>query len=209
MVFKKKFDIAISIGNNCQCRRHIDRVLYDGKNTVGAHVFDGLVTPPDSVIRLLATGFDGAFAINNLSIQTLPNGVDKVFDNFSGISSPHFFKSDENHKLSHASIREQYPELKIKFNYLVDKTINLLKSDQKILLVLKGTVPDITLLKIIDVLKTKYRTNSFKILSCSGNPTRLKHPAIIPRMLKEDPWPGNDFSWDSCFKKIVIKKPKN
>jgi len=225
-----KFDIAISIGRNCQSRYQISRTLYIRKhgtdsgfflgnnrntsNDFGTHFFDWSVTPVDGLIKILDSDFKGVFRIENLDVTNRNNGKAQVIDRLTGLKYLHDFPYGKQGTINSEELPFYYPRVKEKYDYLVGKTKRLLASNNNILFVLCGRARDVQLKEIIRLLEKK--TSKFTILYLPwtnknfreiGNDLQ-QHPRIIYRPIIKEAYPGNNICWEQAFSGIEIMQPK-
>lgn len=225
----EKFDVAISVGFNCQSRYHISRVLFDRNKKYssesficneqnstnydfGTFLWDWQVNPLSTIINILNNKFENIFNLENLEIVT-KGDFQCVLD--KAIGSLHYHTFEKLHKGigTYDDLIKVYPKAKEKSDYLVRKTYSVIKSNKKILFVLTGChkLSDINLL--IEALK-KYTTN-FKILYTPWNNHPLyKHynnyeelkdnQKIIFQPIMYESYPGNNDDWDKAFKNIIF-----
>jgi uncharacterized CHY-type Zn-finger protein len=227
------FDIAISCGYNCQSRYHISRILYERhflKNKefsirendrtnfdYGSFLWDWSVTPITSVIYTLQNNFSNVLLLENLSIED-NNNHQIVVDNQTGCLYYHTFKDTINKSLTYEKLQRQYPSVRAKINYLINKTKTTLQSEQKILFVLTGAH------RLKDIKKLKQAilgyNRTFKILYTpwvnhkvyelfDGYKELYSDKDFIIKPILYDKYPGNVESWNDAFKDIhlALKTP--
>lgn len=229
-----KFDMAVSIGTNCQSRYHISRQLYlrqhgtcEGfvlgghKNTCndyGTHFFDWCVARIEGVIQVLKSDFDQVLLLENLEIIPLSKANNTVRDRHTGICYPHLFpfelKGERKEQINDQALSAHYVKEKEKYEYLVMKTRRLFTDPGNILFVLCGAVSDAHLEELIAVIEG--RKSDFAILYVewlNGKHAKLgehlrKHPRILYRQVVNDPYPGNKPGWERVFEGIELALPK-
>ena len=225
------FDIAISLGNSCQSRYNISRTLYlrargrddgfsIGENRksflvpdYGSFFFDWSVTPIRSVIAILNSNFKNVLELENLQINTLPNGLQTILDQATGCSYPHTFPQTEVGNCTPIILSESYGQIKEKYEYVVKKTIEVLSSDKHLLFVLNGNHSDEAVLEVCDAIELY--TEKYQLLYTpwsnwpiyGENSTLKKDSRLIIRPIKHEPYPGDFRSWDKAFDGIDLKFP--
>lgn len=222
------FDIAISLGKTCQSRYNISRTLYKNKygnddgfyvndknnKDYGTFFFDWNITPINSVVSILRNQFSGVLEIENLCIKKLNNGKQTVLDDRYGCSYPHAFPETREGNCTYESLRKSYGAVKEKYNYLIEKTVNTLLSNQVILFVLTGNHAEEEVLELCIALE--FYTSNYKILFTPWNnkseylenyQTLSNDERFIVRPIVHSPYPGNLASWDEAFDGVKLRAP--
>ncbi len=218
------FDIAISLGLNCECRYQISRVFWKRKYGVdtdfqvnlddyGTFFFDWSVTPIDGLLKTLQNDFQGVLKQDMLRIQELGDGRKTVVDDFTNIEHPHDFMGTETGDIDYESLKNQYAKVREKYDYLIDKTRKLFKSEKSILFVRCGPVTDEHLNLLIDTLDKL--TDNYNLLylpwynryQIHNDSFVLNNPKIIYGTIKHGEYPGEPEAWDQAFKPISLAIP--
>jgi hypothetical protein len=224
-----KFDIAVSLGATCQPRYHISRLLHVAKHgsdadfridenggtsqDYGSHFFDWSVTPTKGLLRVLGSDFRGVMRLANLRILQLDEGKQTVLDEATGQRYPHTFKGTQTGSLTAQELAIQYPDVKAKFDYVVDKTRRLLDSKRRILFVRCGFVPDASLAKLLALLGA--RVADFSLLyvpwsrTAEENDPSVMDRRVIHRPSEHAPYPGSSAAWTRAFEGISLAPPSS
>jgi hypothetical protein len=222
-----KFDIAISLGANCQPRYHIARHLHVAKHgndtdfridehgqtseDYGSHFFDWSVTPTQGLLKVLRSDFSGVMQLANLRIRRLDGGIQTVLDEATGQKYPHTFKGTQTGSLTRQDLEFQYPQVKAKFDHVVGKTRRLLDSGRRILFVRCGFLPDSLLLKLLALLGA--RVTDFSLLYVPWSPSpkmndlSVMDARVIHRPGERAPYPGSCAAWTKAFEGISLAPP--
>ncbi|MGB7401728.1 MAG: hypothetical protein WA916_04075 [Arcobacter sp.] len=226
-----KFDVAISIGFNCQSRYHISRIMFNRnkKQTTnnfkcnenhnldydyGTFLWDWQVNPLSTIINVLNNEFENVFNLGNLEI--IEKGEFQcVLDKATGSLHYHTFSKQSTKNLTYDDLKKEFPKIKEKSDYLVQKTYSVIKSNKKILFVLTGChkLSDIKLL--VESLE-KYTIN-FKILYTPWKNHSLyshynsydilkNNTKIILHPIRYEKYPGCSKDWDEAFQNIEFNK---
>ncbi len=225
------FDIALSIGMDCQCRYNISRTLYiqangnddqffigrNRKNVVdyGSFFFDWNRTPIRSAISILSSRFEGVLELPNLHINELPNGNQTVIDKETGCSYRHIFSKTQSGTCTSNDIYKEYEAIKQKYDYVKKKTLDVLTSEKNILFVLTGNHPHYDVLELCDVL-SEFTENYMLLYTPWKNKYGYKKQSLLDQDLRiiispilHAPYPGDFKSWDHAFKDIHLKTPNH
>lgn len=221
-----KFDLAISIGINCQCRYNISRTLYRNafgsdkgfrigskllaEIDYGSFFFDWSVTPIHSAISVFENAFEGVLKCDNLQLRELADGTQTVVDVASGCEYPHTFPKTNVGKCSYELINSSFEEVSKKYMYVADKTLQALHSNAQILFVLTGNHASGDLCDVL----SRYTCN-FQVLytpwenmpGFSGMP--IQNPKVIQRPIQYAKYPGNLESWNIALHGIKLQRPKS
>lgn len=218
-----KFDIAISLGMNCQSRYNILRTIYlrennslDGfvlgvgvksPNDYGTFFFDWCITPISSLIFILENEFSNVLEYNNLEIKA------GVLDKETGCLYPHFIPGISSNELTEDILYNEYPVISKKYQYLIQKTLLEMKSQNRKLYVLNGNQKNEDIFRLVSVLK-KYSTNFMLLYAPYKNKPNydelqkdfltesLNFDKLLVRPIDHAPYPGNFSSWDEAFSGI-------
>lgn len=222
-----KFDIAVSLGASCQPRYHISRLLHVARHgddsdfrvdehgrtseDYGSHFFDWSITPTKGLLKVLGSDFSGVMQLANLRIERLEDGIQTVLDEATRQRYPHTFKGTDTGSLTEQGLAIQYPEVKAKFDYLVDKTRRLLDSRRRILFVRCGFVPDASLAKLLALLGARVADFSLLYVPWTRTP-KTNDPSVmdsrvIHRPSEYAPYPGSSASWTRAFEGITLAPP--
>ena len=227
------FDLAISLGINCQCRYHIARQLYarahsstkgftmdelniTGKDSdYGSFFFDWSVSPLASVIKLLNNGFDQVLQRKNLTIKAIDSDANTVVDTFTNFEYPHTF-THKLGKITHteAMIDKHYPQVKEKYTYLKNKTLTALHSNKNLLFVLLADSPDYERLLQLSKALEQY-TSRYKILYAPIKNSAKFHvndeiandSRFLVRPIRYQEYPGDNASWADAFTGLNLLPP--
>lgn len=244
------FDVVISLGFNCNTRYQISRILYkrqfqesDGffvgvreRNGVefrdfGAFFFDWLITSFDSLFYILESDFSDVFLRENLEIIETHDWP-ALKDRKTGVEYLHFLPWEEHDTLNECVLNERYFNEKLKVDYLINKTRNLLDGKYKVLFVYFGLASSssiIKLLKILDgrvddyhVLYLAFTDNTIKFEKLRSYCTYVKVmllklisnrffnflsvnlAKLTIKPVSYTGYPGDERVWDNAFKNIRI-----
>ncbi|AEA98904.1 hypothetical protein [Alteromonas mediterranea] len=215
----QKFQVALSLGTNCQSRYNISKAVYErqGKNPselvlgenrknvedYGTFYFDWSITPIQGLVKTLDAEFHGAFELENLELCDEPNNKKSVVDNFNGLIYPHSFPGSNDGTLTELSLRELYPQLKNKFNYLADKTLETLCSNKEKLLICNFNEPTSAVLELCNFVNQRYK--NFKLILIPHNNRGLYDNGIKGKLsnfanvevheMPYSPYPGAYTDW--------------
>ncbi|MAA72657.1 MAG: hypothetical protein CL679_13130 [Bermanella sp.] len=218
------FDIAISVGSNCQSRYNISRVLFsrysDDKKSFslqdplvksrdfGSFFFDWSVTPVHSSKQILCRDFKDVLELENLKIASLNDGTQTIIDTASGCSYPHTFPKTQTGECTTDLLEEAYPKVRDKYDYIIHKTKEVFRSEKKILCVLTGNHADNDVIELCDIIE-KLTSNFSLLYTPWENKTGFDEvdntnfdSRIIKRPIKHAPYPGDFNSWKSAFNGI-------
>ncbi len=224
------FDIAISVGSNCQSRFNISRVLFsrhsDDKKLFslqdpfvksidfGSFFFDWSVTPINSSKQILSQNFEGVLELKNLKISNLNDGSQTIIDTASGCSYPHTFPKTQVGECTTEILEKAYPKVRDKYDYVINKTKEALSSDKKILCVLTGNHADHDVIELCDIIEQL--TSNFSLLYTPWENRQGFNEIdntnydsrIIKRPIKHEPYPGDFNSWEKAFHEISFGPKK-
>lgn len=228
------FDIAISLGATCQSRYHISRTLweqyYKGKQTekfkvqmnrrsnydYGTYFFDWIISPPESVTKVLREKFSRFLNYEDLRFELMENGIKAVKDLHTGLMYIHCFEGCINGDIDYKSLKQQIFTVKKKYTYLRQKTLSLFAQKIKILFVRFGTITIKEIEELIDIFDNKYKIENYNILympwknrnSFPDDDTYfLEKEKIIYKPINWKPYPGCANSWDRAFENIILQTP--
>ncbi|MGQ8366925.1 DUF1796 family putative cysteine peptidase [Glaciecola sp. 1036] len=220
-----KFDKAVSLGLNCQCRYNISRILLNRtklkKDNVstkdpydyGTHFFDWSVSPLDSVIKILNSDFQNTFMLENLKLVPLNENEQTVLDQGSGCEYPHIFEKTKFGNCSRKDLERDFEKAKQKIDPLVDKTKALLSSNERALFVVTGNSKAQDLLNLNSAIEN-YRDSNYMILHTTWknkfgfeDSFRVENERFIVKPITHTPYPGDFNSWDEAFSDIDLELP--
>ena len=175
------FDVAISLGFNCNARYQIsrflsERVINNGpefylsdavnldeaiKQDYGTFFFDWLVTSSTALVRVIESDFDDVFLRENLKIIHTHDWP-AVLDVHTGIEYLHLLPWGRHHEMSQEVLNEIYESEYSKIQYLIDKTRKLISSEKKILFIYFGRLSIFEMYKLTSLLEK--RVKNYKLL---------------------------------------------
>ncbi len=222
-----KFDIAISLGVNCQVRYAISRILWQrsgyeeedffiwegvgNRVDYGTHYFDWCNSNAEGLLKTLKNDDpENLFNIKNLSIEDEYDGSQNIIDGFNNFIYPHIFPGCKKGTLTYENIKNE-DEAFSKITYLIKKTERVFASNKNILFVRHGRLTDAQLEELFDILKSKVK--NFSLMYSPNEDTRgkfnfselLDHPQIIFRPIPSDTnYPADMAPWEEAFKDIEL-----
>jgi hypothetical protein len=164
-----RFDIALSIGYNCQPRYQITRIVEGrvsagiglapgsarpmARRGYGTHFWDWSITPIQGAVRTLREGFGRTFLRENLTIEPGPTEASQnsVVDAYTGFKYLHEFTRSDG-RITEEAIEREYPVVRAKFLQLATKTTALLDSRKRILFVRYGPSRPSEVQELLDAL---------------------------------------------------------
>ncbi len=222
------FDTVISLGSECQARYNISRTLwfrryqtFDGfflandcssGGDWGTFLFDWSYAPDlKPLIKLLQHDLNGSFSAG-VTLKTRHDGSQTVIDCFSGLQYPHQFSGTPEGTASIASVDAELALTQEKFDYLAEKTRNLLAGDGAVLLVYCGNATDTELSELLSLLKQ--RVKNFLLLyvpwaeadAAASHQLQDEHLLIRPCRFK--PYPGDLNAWSNIFADVDFVVPE-
>jgi hypothetical protein len=208
------FNIAISLGQNCTPRFHIDRIQksrYFHKYKAHSAYFDSLARDAGHacIADLILSNF--SLKAEDFDLKML-DSIWRAYVPKYGTYFIHDFKFSSNDPAKcRVEMNAQRNKTIAKYQYLSEKFLKLLKTDLRIIFVLC----DATQLKlstadsICVALRTINPNLDFKILHLAYNNEnchRIGHPDYISLDFDNtsDTWVGNTSSYDAAFSNIWI-----
>lgn len=222
-----KFDLAISLGLNCQSSYHILRTLYlrkfgsedgfsiwtarDSGLRQGRCFFDWAVTPKLALPHLLKRQFEGAFQPRNMRLKQLENGKQTVVDDISGCTFPHDFAVNRGTTLTQEHVLSVLPEVQNRYDRIKAHTINLMRSANTKLYVLYGDFSADGLIQLFEALDRYDENYCILLLETEDDagqeiqylPSHCRD-RLIPRVVRQEPYPGNLADWENAFHGIDL-----
>ncbi len=222
-----KFDLAISLGLNCQSSYHILRTLYLRKfgSTTGFSIwtardsglgrgrcfFDWAVTPERALLHLLKQQFEGTFQPRNMRLKQLDNGKQTVVDDISGCTFPHDFAANRGNSLTQEDVLAVLPEVQDRYDRIKVYTINLMRSANAKLYVLYGNLSSDGLIDLFQMLDRYDENYSILLLETKNRDGQeLQHlplhyrDRLITRQIRQQAYPGNIEDWEKAFNGIEL-----
>lgn len=223
------FEIAMSLGTNCQCRYHISRILYIRANgsddkffigprrkevvDYGSFFFDWSFTQIKSTISILTNNFESALELENLQIVTSHNGKQTILDSKTGCRYPHTFPKTKVGEYTSELLCQSHGPIKQKYDYIIKKTQTVLKSDKNILFVLTGNHSRKDVLEVckaIELHKKDYKLLYTPWMNKPGyilDPVLAEDERVIIRPIIHEQYPGNCQSWEKAFENLDLRIP--
>ena len=220
-----KFEVAISLGLNCQAKYHILRRLYlsrfgsaDGFE-VGAlgklgitHercYFDWCVASWHAVIGALENRFAHIFEERNMRIEDFDDGRQTVIDDAYGCAFPHDFSANRGVTLTPRHVDAMLPGVREKYRHIVANTIERMSSSQSRVYLLYGNIAAHALADIFDAID-RY-DEGYRLLLAGTNPERdyrqlaPRHAErLLYRPVIHAPYPGHLESWENALQDIDL-----
>jgi hypothetical protein len=224
----KPFDVAISLGSNCQARYNISRTVwfrryhtFDGfflANNAGSggdwgtFLFDWSFLPNcKGVIKLLTHDLVGSFS-EGIEIKKQPDGGQAVVDLFSGLQYPHQFAGTLEGTATLDSVNAELLLMQEKYTYLAEKTRRALDDSEHVLFIRCGNVSDQELMELLSILKK--RVKSFLLLyvpwtDAETNITNeLQDECLLIRPCQFKEYPGDVNAWADIFADLAFTLPE-
>ena len=222
-----KFDLAISLGLNCQSSYHILHTLYrrkygstrdfsiwaarDAGLGRGRCFFDWAVTPRQALLHLVKQRFEGCFQARNMRLKQLENGRQTVVDDISGCTFPHDFAANRGKTLTQEDVIAVLPEVQQRYERITTHTITLMRSANPKLYVLYDNFSAEPLLELLQALD-RYDENYSLLLAQTEdpNPQELRYlpprdrDRLILRQVRHEPYPGHFEDWQRAFDGIEL-----
>lgn len=219
------FNKAISIGSNCQSRFNISRTLLNRTQRLnkgitknydyGSYFFDWSVTPIKSCINILQNEFQDILMWDNLEIIQLNEKEQTVLDKATGCTYPHSFPNTQIGKCNYQLLKDSYPEVKKKMDYLIEKTKKTICSDMNLLFVLTGNHAVLDLKNLGRTIDNYRNSENYKILytpwvnkvNFDESLNIKEDKRFIVRPITHEVYPGHFPSWDDAFNDIKLDLP--
>jgi hypothetical protein len=211
----KAFDLALSIGQDCRSRFHIDRIqrgVHFHKYAPYTGFFDSLCRDKGHgcVADLVASGF--ALKPADFELKKL-DGAWRAYAPQYGLFFIHDFKFSSDDPLKcEMEMDRQRDNAAAKYAYKASKFINLLKSDRRALFVLgdSGQMSVAMADRICAAFRQVNPRFDFKILHLafrSAGAAAIAHPDLLSVEVDDaaEVWSGNDAGFDAAFKGIYIE----
>jgi len=198
----------ISLGENCIVGAQIER-----RFGASGGYFNYIITPSDGLLMMLAGDLTPP-AKTSLSVGVWDT-VDSVIDLSTGIYYHHEFEfplkkySDGRRQIPFSYIEEGYESYQQKYNYLAERFLTLMRSEEHKVLVrraISGEPADLELMKNIDQLLRDLGGRNYDLV-CAHDSDLLPLRSTLGdfsyfRVEDEDhaiTWRMNDASWDRLF----------
>lgn len=221
------FDLAMSLGGNCQTRYNISRTLYlrregnlDGfrlgenantANDYGSFFFDWSISPATSVTKIIERDFTDCLSLENLRIETTPSGKFAIRDTHTGCLYPHIIPNADTENDYYHNLLTRFSVISSKYRHLAQKTKATLK-DAKLakLLVVNGHNNLAEILNLYHAISA-YAVNFSFLYAHAGaqndNTKALQDAGIIVHPIAKAPYPGDFNSWDEALSGVELKDP--
>ncbi len=207
------FDVAVSIGQDCRARFHIDRVQrarHFRSYVPRSGFFDSLCRDKGHgcVADLISTDF--ALSAKEFELKEI-DGEWRAYVPRHGLYFIHDFKFSAPDRLRRqAEMEEMRDQVIAKYSYQGDKFLKLLSSGQRILFVLSDGAQ--LTFETADALARSFRAVnrdfSFSILQiATKGVSQLEHPDVIGVEIDDTGtvWSGSDVGYDQAFKEVFIR----
>jgi len=225
------YKYVISLGTNCQSRFNISKYIYEKKektvdgfylgenrknvNDYGTFFFDWSISPIKGIISVFKNDFFELLQLENLSIREEAPGKQSVIDLKSNLIYPHSFPETNEGTLTPEKLIEYYPQVKSKYDYIINKTKNVIFSESSKLLVANGNEPTENIVELAELLNNKLNNHTFLYIQNSDryyyNPNLQAALKDIPNTIVYDmeyeKYPGNYTSWRNILSKFEFELP--
>ncbi|HSH95983.1 MAG TPA: hypothetical protein VK968_17690 [Roseimicrobium sp.] len=207
-----QFDIALSIGDMCQTRKHLTielrrRFGYDAGG--GSFFFDwtsrdqGLV----GVSRAIAEGFE--FRREDFSVRRVGARL-KAYNSRYGLYFTHDLKFEAKEPGPDADIQLEagYAALAAKYLHIGQKTRDVLASNKRVLFLVCGAVTQEEAECFAGVLQNV----DFKVLHlpfANKQQAGVQHPSFMISPIHFELWPGHAQSWAAALAPIELPEIRN
>ncbi len=174
----------------------------------GTYFFDWLITPAAACVGTINSDFKNVFDQSDLNI--MPSG--SVQNTKNGIIFQHNFTRTAG-KVLPETIKSEYEIYQSKVNYIVNKTLNLMDSNEYVIYVrVGGALNDAE--KIAEAIESRHPRHRFKVLlvtmvdSTCGNLETISDRIIRYEMNNtvekppEHKWQGDDTRWQAMLTKL-------
>ncbi|WP_162179660.1 DUF1796 family putative cysteine peptidase [Solidesulfovibrio alcoholivorans] len=204
------YDKYISLGNNCEVSFQIRRLL--GWDV--AYYFNWLITPLDSLIRIISNDFSDSLKIEKLRLDF---SSEMVVDTMYNISYHFPFQHISFDGSIQKFLDHVHRELQSKMNYLRNRFYQICNSEHNVLYIIKADDSDAKA-KIINfqaMLKKKFPAHKFDILvimrdDAFENKGDWNIPGIFNRYVSffapcDQADKADEKNWDSLFQEFSLK----
>jgi hypothetical protein len=194
------YDAIINLGGDCQVAYQLK------KNNLRscALPFDLLITPFDSLRKLLEHNFDQFLAKNNLAFITGPDKY--IIDTQYGVRLIHDFKLSEEFLQDYDTIHDRYARR-------VKRFYDIIQTNYKIVFIRKNITKQ-QAQELSTLIHTLFPHLEYTILALATT-EEIKQPWDIPHvqnyyLRQKEPytWKGDDTAWQEILSNIEIKPDK-
>jgi len=207
---RQGYDKYISLGNNCEVSFQIRRLL--GWDV--AYYFNWLITPLDSLIRIISNDFTDSLKIEKLNLDF---SSEMVVDTMYNISYHFPFQHISFDGSIQKFLGHVHRELQAKMNYLKNRFYQICSSEHNVLYIIKTDDRDAKA-KIVNfqaMLKKKFPAHKFDILAVMRDDTfenigDWNIPGIFNRYVSffapcDQADKADEKNWDSLFQEFPLK----
>jgi hypothetical protein len=223
MSIRTDFNLAISLGMNCQSRFHISRVMWErggnppelfslpSKDTAkfdyGSFFFDWTwMNDLTGVISLLKNRFRNSFDRDDFELRMIESAYE-AHNRRYGLFFTHAFQLASD---PHASFSEQFEAVREKYTYLAEKTMRSMSKKNSILFVLCGPIDRGEFAQLFAVIRDTYQLDNPMFLLCpfSNGPYRstisFANDHVLIRPIEWERWPGSTTGWNNAFSGLTF-----
>lgn len=202
------YDYYVSLGYNCEVAFQFRRVL--GRDV--AYMFNWMVTPLDSLHRIVANDFEGSFLKENIEVTADP---DMLLDRAYGIRFHSPFRKELGRDLSGPRFEALYEQFQGKIALFKERFRGLAASRHRVLYVVKTDEERARerLAAFRDLMRTRWPEHDFEILALQLRgkeepawPEPRLHNRYMRRFAPTSDAPdGHLASWDKVFAEFPLK----